>query len=312
MATATLPGRVQRLDTVHSAAPAAGLDRTSVRLTLAVAALMGLASLLGLLVGGVYRDNEWLQSQLRGQDLVSLVIVTPLLLGAMNAAHRGSLRGRVVWLGCLGYSAYTYGMFAVGVAFNRLFLVYVALIVLSLAALATGLVRTDPVAVGDALPVGRPRRGVARFLTGIGVVLAVLWTAQVLAANVAGSVPDAIIEAGQPTGVVFVMDLALVVPLMFLAACWLRRGRPWADVLAGVLLVKAVTMGLALLSMGVFNHAAGYALDPLIALWAMLVIGSAWLAARWLMPFAARTPRAATAGAAPVRAPARRSWCRPD
>jgi hypothetical protein len=113
------------------------------------------------------------------------------------------------------------------------------------------------------------------------VVLAVLWTAQVLAANLAGTVPDAITEAGQPTGVVFVMDLALVVPLTLLAARWLRRGEPWGDVLAGGLLVKAVTMGLALLSMGVFNHAAGYALDPLMAVWTVLVVVSGWLAVRW-------------------------------
>ena len=40
----------------------------------------------------------------------------------------GSLRARILWLGALGLLVYVYGMYALGVRWNELFLVYVALL----------------------------------------------------------------------------------------------------------------------------------------------------------------------------------------
>jgi hypothetical protein len=81
--------------------------------------------------------------------------------------------------------------------------------------------------------------------------------AQIAAALATGTVPELIERSDGAGNFVYVLDLGVVVPLSLLAASWLRRRSAWGDVLAGVLLVKAATMGLALLSMTWFSWRAG-------------------------------------------------------
>jgi hypothetical protein len=64
------------------------------------------------------------------------------------------------------------------------------------------------------------------------------------------------------------------VPLALIAASWLWRRSPWGYVLAGGLLIKAATMGLALLSMTWFSLRAGLNVEVgLAVLWALIAIG---------------------------------------
>src|SRR5215212_9450716 len=93
--------------------------------SLAVVLLAMVASATGLFAADLYRDNDWTRPQLRGNDLVTLFVAAPLLAGALLATVRGSLRGRLLWLGTLGYMLYNYLFYAVGAAYNLLFLVYV-------------------------------------------------------------------------------------------------------------------------------------------------------------------------------------------
>jgi hypothetical protein len=70
-----------------------------------VAVLAGLASLIGLLVDGVYAGEASMAEMLRGYDLVTLVVVVPMLAIAQLRARRGSDRARLVWVGVLAYLA---------------------------------------------------------------------------------------------------------------------------------------------------------------------------------------------------------------
>ena len=95
-------------------------------LSFALALLAALAAATGLLAPSVYRDVPSWVAQARGQDLVTLVVVVPLMLAAQVGARRGSTRAFLVWLGCVGYIAYSYAIYAFSAHFNSLFLVYVA------------------------------------------------------------------------------------------------------------------------------------------------------------------------------------------
>ena len=111
---------------------------SALALSLAIVPVAGLASGLGLLVPGLYRDPSWLVPQARGQDLVTL-LASASMLWALHAARRGSTRAHLVWLGILGYVAYTYVGAAFAYAYNELFLLYIALFGLSVFALALAL-----------------------------------------------------------------------------------------------------------------------------------------------------------------------------
>ena len=134
----------------------ANVLRVAQNLSIAVAALMAIASVLGLFASGTYHDNDWARSGFRGNDLVSLALAVPLVLGSLVLARRGSVKAHVVWLGTLAYTLYNYLFYLFGAAFNDLFLVYVGLVALSVWALVLGLISTNPGRVRDELAPDRP------------------------------------------------------------------------------------------------------------------------------------------------------------
>jgi hypothetical protein len=83
-------------------------------------------------VDSVYaRETEDFAAQGVGQDIANL-IAYPILLLLAWAASRGSVRAYLAWLGILIYSGYSYAIYAFDVGFNALFLVYVAVLGLSI------------------------------------------------------------------------------------------------------------------------------------------------------------------------------------
>ena len=97
-----------------------------------IAILATVASAGGLFLDGLYLDNPLVTAALRGNDLITLVIAVPLLALAMLWARRGSQCAQLVWMGALGYMLYNYIFYLYGAAMNRFFLVYVALVTLSI------------------------------------------------------------------------------------------------------------------------------------------------------------------------------------
>ncbi len=117
--------------------------RTARRLSVLVALLMVLASGTGLIFPDLHRANALVASSWYGSDLITLFVATPLLVGGVVAARRGSRRGVLVWMGMLAYPLYNYAFSLFGVAFNSLFLLYTALFTFSAFALVFGLVSLD-------------------------------------------------------------------------------------------------------------------------------------------------------------------------
>jgi hypothetical protein len=213
--------------------------------------------LTGLLVPTIYRDPDVVLPQNLGTDLVTLLLGIPLLAAAAVAMQGGSQRARVFWLGALGLLVYVYGMYALGVRWNRLFLLYVALFGLSLFTLIIGLVGTDAVRIRAGLKARAPVRSVAAYLIVIAVMVAAMWLAEEMAALLRGAVPPTVLQFETPTNIVHVFDLAVVLPAMALAAVMLLRDRLWGYVLAGMLLVKATAIGLWVIAMIWFSARRG-------------------------------------------------------
>jgi hypothetical protein len=263
-------------------------DNRSTRLERCYWITYPIAGLLLLAAGGglffhAYRDNLWVRSQLRGQDFVSLVFALPLLLVSVHFARRGSIRGLLTWLGGLGYVTYSY-LYIFGIAWNRLFLVYLALALLSAFTLIRALIALDAPAIALRFSTDVPTKAVERYLMSFGVALGALWGIQAISATVTGGVPQSVIDSGHPTGVVFILDLGLIVPLFIWGARLLHGSNPWGFVAAGILLVKGVAEGLALLGMALFMYLDHYpTIDSgLIPLWALVAILSSYFSIRYL------------------------------
>jgi hypothetical protein len=225
------------------------IRRWQISTTALIVVLAVVATMLGLFREGFYRDPEVILHQAYGQDTVTLLGVVPLLAGGLWLALRGSLRGYVLWLGALGYMTYTYAVFAVITQFNPFFLGYVALFGLSAYTLAAGILQLDPNVVKGRFDGTLPIRALVWFFVAMGILVTFLWLSEVVPATLANESPPSIADTGIPANVVHVLDLAILIPALFITAWWLHERRPWGYVLPGVFFVKLTTMGVAILAM---------------------------------------------------------------
>lgn len=256
------------------------VDRWMVRTTVAILLLSVASALLGLFRPGHYREAAAIVELNRVQDATILLAGVPVLAVGLRYATRGSLRGRLVWLGGLAYMTYMWANVGLTTAFNELFLVYVALFGLSAFTLVGGLVSSDPAAVAEALGERVSRGRYAVVLGVIAVGLAGLWLSELVPATLSGAPPLIVAERGDMALVSHFVDLSLVVPALLLSAVWLLRGHRWGPLVAGVVLVFGATVGVSITAM-TLTIAAGDAitLSPVAAALTFLPVALAALVA---------------------------------
>jgi hypothetical protein len=197
--------------------------------------------------GLYYWDTVSSAAQMQANDLVTLVLGLPLLAVSFWLASRGSLRGRLVLTGTLGFILYTYISMCFGAAYNALFLVYVALFSLSLYAFILSMMSFDLNTLPARFSEKLPRGWMAGLLFFAAAFLALAWLGRIAATFTPGAVP-----ALDNVTSMFIqaMDLSLIVPLCVLAGVLLLRRSAWGYLLASVGMLKFVTMGTAVSLMG--------------------------------------------------------------
>jgi hypothetical protein len=214
---------------------------------------------------GLYRyDSVSGASQEIAQDVVTLCIGIPLLIVATMLFSRGSLRGKVLLAGTLGYFLYTYTSMATLTAYNELFLVYVALMSLSLFAFILTVLSIDVAALPAQFSSRLPRRTIGAFLIFLGVMLALMWLGRIILPSlVSGSVPFGL--DNYSTLVIQTLDLGIIVPAAVLAGVLLFRRSALGYLLSSVVLVKGFTMGAATSAMVIGQVLAGVQVEPVVA-----------------------------------------------
>jgi hypothetical protein len=238
-----------------------------------IAVLASVSSAGGLFWAGLYRDNRLVTAAFRGNDLVTLLVAVPGLVIGLLLARRGSRRGQLIWMGMLAYMLYNYVFYLYGAVFNRFFLLYVALVSLSIVTLIISVFNLDAEGVSQAFDAKTPVKWIAGYMVVFALLLGGMWIAMSLSFVASGQVPAPITQTGHPTGVVFATDLSLLVPGLLAGGLLLCRRRPWGFVLSNVILIKACTYGPALVVMSAFSTSTGSGTDPFLLLWVVLTIG---------------------------------------
>jgi hypothetical protein len=198
---------------------------------------------------GLYRyDSLSGASQLIGGDVITLLLGLPLLLLSILLARGGSLRGKLLLTGTLGYFLYTYISLSFLAAYNQLFLVYVALFSLSLFAFVLSLTSFDLKALPSRFSERLPRVPIAVFFFLLGGMLTLMWAGGIVLPSLLTGTPPYGLES-YTTLVIQALDLGLIVPTAFVAGVLLLQRKPFGYLLAAVLLIKAFTMSAALIAM---------------------------------------------------------------
>jgi hypothetical protein len=212
--------------------------RPAATLSTLIAILATIASMGGLLLPGLYRDNLFVVSAWKGNDLITLFLAVPILVFAMVFAVRGSIKAQLVWMGLLDYMLYNYTFYLFGAKFNWFFLIYVALMGLSIFALIFGLTHLDVNAIGQKVRARTPVKWIAAYMFFVAIGLTLIYFAQSIGFIFTGELPPIVTASGHPTSIVFALDLTLLVPFLVLGGLWILQRKPWGFVLAGISTVK--------------------------------------------------------------------------
>lgn len=238
-----------------------------------VAILLVVSAAGGLFWNGLYRDNDFVVPQAKGQDLVTLIIVFAVLAPAIWFARKDSLRARLAILGIFAYAAYSYAIYACGSRFNEFFLLYVAILSLSTYGLTVGLFRINSPAVKEAVGKRSPLKTTAVFFLFAAVLFIFIWLSEIVPATLSGTGLRTAEQFGTPTNMVHVLDLGFLLPALIISAILLLRGRAWGYVFTPVLLMKVAALGPAILSMALFMWLAGQPVElPMLIIFTAITL----------------------------------------
>ena len=209
---------------------------------------------------GLYHwDTLSSAAQMQANDLATLAVALLLLAIGFALALRGSLRGRLLLSGTLGYFLYTYGTMCFGAAYNAFFLVYVAIFGASLWAFIISIASFDIDELPARFSPRLPRKWIAGLLFFAAAFLGLAWLGRIAATFQPGAVPQL-----ENTTSMFIqaLDLGVIAPLCAVSAVLLLRRRPWGYLLSSIALLKFLSLGLAVSLMGLNMLRVGAAVSP--------------------------------------------------
>jgi hypothetical protein len=240
------------------------------RLSGALALVAATAAAMTFLVDGILTGPAVAVGNARGTALMILVLGVPVLVASMALTARGSVRALFVWLGATAYLLYNAVMFLFATPFNHLFLVYVAMLSLSLWTVVLLVPSIDRQLVASRFSPRLPARGIGAYLATLATLNALIWLRTAVPASVSGEPTSFLDEIGLTTSPSFVQDLAFWLPLTALGGVLLWRRTAWGYLIAGPMLVYGVleAIGVAV------DQWFGYQADPTTS---YASLGGMWL-----------------------------------
>lgn len=197
---------------------------------------------------GIYRYNaERVVAEGVGWDVVTLFLVVPAMLATLPFLVRGSLRGRLVAAGLLGYFFYQYLMYALMWAFGPLFVPFVLIYSASLCGIIWIATTMRMEELTAEFAASTPRRSFAAFTFLMALMLTGMWGSRI-AAGLGGDLVAAGMY-GMPTMVVQALDLGMIVPLSVLTGVLVLKRSPWGYLLASIFSVKGFALATGIVAM---------------------------------------------------------------
>ncbi len=243
--------------------------------TIAISLLLAITAVAGLFWPATYaRETPYSRAGGYASDIVDLFLVVPILLISGTMGFRQSVPARLVWLGAQGYLLYNLVIYAFGVHFNALFLIYCATLSLCLYATVFTLPLISLAQIAEAYGPRAPRKTIGVVFLVLAIQTAAFDVRDDIVAILAGRVPPDIINANQPVNFIHVLDLAFLLPALCITAILLFRKKSSGYVLAPVLLTLLAIMSLELVSILTVLGRSGFGMSiPMIIFFVVLFVG---------------------------------------
>jgi hypothetical protein len=223
---------------------------------------------------GVYRHmSAEVAPQGIAQDFITLIIGIPLVIVSLIYTRKGSLKGRYLLAGTLGYFLVTYLFYLVMGMYNELFLVYTALLGTSFFAFMITLFSFDlnrlPQIFGESVPL----KTAGGFLILNALLIALLWLEIVVPPLLDGSIIPIQTEH-YTTLIVQGLDLGLLLPLAVAAGILFIRKKPMGFLAAPVYLVFLSILMIALIGKIIAIGLLGQNIIPVVIIIPAIALAS--------------------------------------
>ena len=216
-------------------------------LSMPLVVVVAIASRYGLSHDNFYfRETPNWALQSRGQELIDLVLVCPVLLMAAVLAYRGNRKAMLVWAGASMYFVYTFVIYAFAVHFNAMFLLYCAGLGLSFYSMLYFITWLSKTELTFNHAVHRVTRITSIYFFFIAIAFLGLWLSAIIPDLRSTAVPPSLVETGLRTNPVHVLDLAVLLPGIFITGILLWRRHPLGIALAPVVLTFFVLMNITI------------------------------------------------------------------
>ena len=248
--------------------------------TLAIALLVAVTAVAGIFRPATYaKETMYSSAGAIGSDLVDLLLVVPVLLISGIKAYRGSVPARLVWLGTLGYLLYNFVLYAFGVHFNAMFLVYFATLSLCFYATVFSLPFISLERISQTYRPRAPRKTIAILLLVMAILFAAFDLGEDIPALLSGRVPQSVIQVNLPVSFIHALDLIFLIPGMCIAAFLLIRRKASGYALAPAFLALLAIMNMELATLMVVMALKGCfgMFYPMIVSFAVLAVVCATL-----------------------------------
>jgi hypothetical protein len=223
---------------------------------------------------GVYRHmSAEVAPQGIAQDFITLIIGIPLVIVSLIYTRKGSLKGRFLLAGTLGYFLVTYLFYLVMGMYNELFLVYTALLGTSFFAFMITLFSFDlnrlPQIFGESVPL----KTAGGFLILNALLIALLWLEIVVPPLLDGSIIPIQTEH-YTTLIVQGLDLGLLLPLAVAAGILFIWKKPMGFLAAPVYLVFLSILMIALIGKIIAIGLLGQNIIPVVIIIPAIALAS--------------------------------------
>ena len=229
-----------------------------------------LTAAYGLFTEDFYsRETPNWQIQSWGQDLINLILVTPVLMLSAAFAFNKSKTGFIIWSGINIYLLYTFIIYGFDIHFNSLFLIYCMNLGLAFfsclyAGYQIATQKITPSTTYTVLP-----KIASFFFLVVSLSFYGLWLMDIIPHLRQGANPPSLAETGLPTNPVHVIDLSVFLPSVFMVGILLWQKKNIAFLLAPVILVFFIIMNITIGTLQLLMVEAGLA-ESMSVLWMMV------------------------------------------
>jgi hypothetical protein len=228
------------------------------QLTVLQALLILVAACAGIFIPEFYKKESlnW-RVQSLGQDIIDACLIVPVLIFFAMGVWKKRQFAASVWGGVNLYLVYTYAIYCFDIHFNNLFLVYcitLGLSVYSLVLFFYEQIKLPGINVPDRF---FPVKLTAVYFIVISCLFYILWLGEIIPSVIQSESPAVLTETGLFTNPVHVIDLAIILPGIFLAGILLLKKKSLGYRMAPVLLTFVILIDITIGFLSVFMKKNG-------------------------------------------------------